>query len=219
MSLSVCPLRFQVSHHVTVGIAVSYYCVSWAHRDMRRWKQVLNGQTQWEQTAVLHQQAETTEPWVLNKNKSHGWVIRLKLWRSPRINRGVGQPVQGVNDVRKSFSLSPAATAKGLWHMQEPNWEASLSQNCLGSSDRFSAPGPVLYRSCAWWIPFSPKAWVTDFGFGKFFPPFSLKHQQIVNGWQGRRAKRIGYGNRDLPKLLESLCYWDLSVSSSCVWP
>lgn len=27
--VSVCPLRFQMSHHVTVGSAVSYYRVSW----------------------------------------------------------------------------------------------------------------------------------------------------------------------------------------------
>lgn len=140
-----------------------------------------------------------------------------------RINRDVGQSVQWVTEVRKPPLCHPheqqiCSRSQGWVHgtCQEPNWEASLSQNYLGSSGSFSAPGPLFYRCCAWLSPFFSKAWVADFVFGMSFPPFSLKHQQIVNSWEGRRAKRIG--SRDVPKLLESLCYWDLSVSSSCVW-
>lgn len=181
-------------------------------------------------TCASSSQAETRESCVLNimaKIKAMGTWSDWNAWGLlfPRIQRSVGQSVQWVNDVRKAPLCHPCgqqtcSRSQGWVYgtCQEPNWEAPLGQNCLGSSDSFSAPGSLFYRSCAWWSPFSSKAWVTDVVFEMFSPPFSLKHQQIVNSWWGRRAKRIGYGSGDVPKLLESLCYWDLSISSSCVW-
>lgn len=51
------------------------------------------------------------------------------------------------------------------------NWKASLSQNYLGSSNSFSAWGPLFYGNCACWSPFSSKAWVVGLCFLTIFSP------------------------------------------------